>query len=63
MRAIRLANLIGLNLSTFMAVMYGDNIFENTVELQLSGLIGTTSHPDMRKIRIIRLSFENRLHW
>jgi hypothetical protein len=31
MRAIRLARLIALNLSTFMAVMYGDNIFENTV--------------------------------
>ena len=63
MRATCLANLIGLNLSTFMAVMYGDNIFENTVALQLSGLIGTPSHPDVQKIRIIGLFFENSLHW
>jgi len=35
----------------------------NTAELHLSGLIGTASHPDMQKIRIIGLSFENRLHW
>jgi len=27
--------------------------FTNTVELHLCGLIGTTSHPDMQKIRII----------
>jgi len=27
--------------------------FLNTVELYLSGLTGTTSHPDMLKIRII----------
>jgi hypothetical protein len=33
------------------------------VELHLSGLIGTTSHPDMQKIRIIGFSFENRLQW
>ena len=33
-----------------------------TVELQLSGLIGTASHPDMQKIRIIGLFFKNRLH-
>jgi len=34
-----------------------------TVELHLSGLIGTASHPDMQKIRIIGFFFENRLHW
>jgi len=34
-----------------------------TVELQLSGLIGTTSHPGMQKIRIIGFFFKNRLHW
>jgi hypothetical protein len=34
-----------------------------TVELYLSGLIGTVSHPDMQKIQIIRFFFENRLHW
>jgi hypothetical protein len=34
-----------------------------TVELQLSGLIGTASHPDMQKIRTIGFLFENRLHW
>ena len=31
------------------------------VELHLSGLIGTPSHPDMQKPRIIGLFFENRL--
>ena len=34
-----------------------------TVELHLSGLIGTASHADMQKIRIIGFFFENRLHW
>ena len=28
----------------------------------LSGLIGTAKHPVMQKIRIIGVSFENRLH-
>jgi hypothetical protein len=37
--------------------------FINTVELHLSGLIGTASRPDMRKIRIIGFLLENRLHW
>jgi hypothetical protein len=35
----------------------------NTVEPNLSGLIGTASHPDMQKIRIMGVFFENRLHW
>jgi hypothetical protein len=30
----------------------------NTVELHLSGLVGTTSHPDMQKIRIIGFFIE-----
>jgi hypothetical protein len=34
-----------------------------TVELHLSGLIGTASHPDTPKLRIIGFFFENRLHW
>jgi len=34
-----------------------------TVELHLSGLIGTASHPDIQKIRIIGFLFENRLYW
>jgi hypothetical protein len=33
-----------------------------TVELHLSGLIGTAIHLDMQKIRIIGFIFENRLH-
>jgi len=39
------------------------SIVQSTVELHLSELIGTTSHPDMQKIRIIGFFFENRLHW
>jgi hypothetical protein len=35
----------------------------NTAELQLSGIIGTASFPDMQKIRIIGFFFENSLHW
>ena len=35
----------------------------STVELNLSGLIGAASRPDMQKIRIIEFFFENRLHW
>jgi len=34
-----------------------------TVKLQLSGLIGSTSHPDMEKIRTIGFFFENRPQW
>jgi hypothetical protein len=37
--------------------------FQSTVELHLSGLNGTTSHPDMQKFRIIGFFIENRLHW
>jgi hypothetical protein len=35
----------------------------HTVKLQLSGLIGAESHPDMQKIRITGFLFENKLHW
>jgi len=31
--------------------------------LHLSGIIGTASHPDMQKIRVIGFFFENRLRW
>ena len=43
-----------------ITIMHYNN---STVELHLSGLIGTASHPDMQNIRIIGLFFENRLHW
>ena len=33
----------------------------STVELHLSGLIGTASHPDMQKIWIIGFFFESRI--
>ena len=33
-----------------------------STELHLCGLIGTESHPDMQKIRIIIFFFENRLN-
>jgi len=36
---------------------------QRTAELHLSVLTGTTSHPDMQKIRIILFFFDNRLHW
>ena len=35
----------------------------NTVELHLSGLIGTAKHPDKQKIWIMEFLFENNLHW
>jgi hypothetical protein len=34
-----------------------------SVELHLSGLIGTASHQDKQIIRIIGFVSENRLHW
>jgi len=37
--------------------------FLSTVELHLSGLTGKASRPDMQKIRIIGIFFENRLNW
>ena len=40
-----------------------DCVEQITVELHLSGLFGTASHPDTQKIRIIGFFFENRLHW
>ena len=40
-----------------------ENSVISTVELHLSGLTGTASHPDMQIIRIIGVFFENRLHW
>jgi len=33
------------------------------LELHSSGLTGTTSHPDMQKMRITELFFENMLQW
>jgi len=36
---------------------------QNTLELHLSGLIGTASDPDTQKIRIIGFFSGNRLHW
>jgi len=38
-------------------------VFASTVELNLSGLIGTVSHSDMQKIRVIGFFSENRPHW
>jgi len=35
----------------------------NRVELQLSGIIGTSSYPNTQKIGIIGFFFENRLYW
>ena len=35
----------------------------STEELRLSGLIGTASHPDVQKYRIIGFLFEIGLHW
>jgi len=35
----------------------------STVELNMSGLIATTKHSDMQKIRIIGFFFKNSLHW
>jgi hypothetical protein len=36
---------------------------QRTVELRLSGLIGTARRPDMQIIRTNGFSFENRLNW
>jgi hypothetical protein len=35
----------------------------NTIQLLIGRLIGTASHPDVQKIRIIGFFFENRLQW
>jgi len=35
---------------------------QRTVELNLPGLVGTASHPDMQKSQIIVFVFENKLH-
>ena len=39
------------------------NKYVSTVELHLSRLNGTASHPVMRKIWIIGFFFENKLQW
>jgi len=41
--------------------MHGEQNVKKKKKIHLSGLIGTASHPDMQKIRIIRFFFENRL--
>jgi hypothetical protein len=33
------------------------------IKISSTGLIGAASHPDMQKIWITGLFFENRLHW
>jgi hypothetical protein len=48
---------------TFMTFEMAPHFFSSTVELLLSNLIGTTSHPDMQIIQIIVFFFENMLHW
>ena len=41
----------------------GTGLSPSTVELHLSGLSGTASHPDMQKISIIGFFFDSRLFW
>jgi len=47
--------------SGYVFTIFG--IIADTVELHLSGLIGTANHPNMQKIRIIGVFFDIRLHW
>ena len=55
---------VGLStLITEVIVSQSQRLLALTVALRLSGLIGTASHTDMQKIRIIGFFFENRLHW
>jgi len=51
------------NLFFFSCLFFYITAIEYTVELHLPELTGTTSHPDMQKIRKIGFFFENRLHW
>jgi hypothetical protein len=44
----------------YCALLY--TLDKYTVELHLSGLIGTAGHQDMHKIRITGFFFENRPH-
>ena len=44
-------------------ISFGVYHLSSTIKLHLSGLIGTANHPDMQKIQINWLFFENRLHW
>ena len=48
---------------TLKTVYFARALYICTVKLLLSELIGTASHLDMQKIRIIGFFFENRLHW
>jgi len=50
------------NLSRKFNLHYNLTRIIGTAELHLSGSIGTASHPDMQKIRIIGFFFDNRLH-
>ena len=44
-------------------ILQSKTFFLYAVELYLSGIIGTASHPDMQKIRIIGFFCQNRLHF
>jgi hypothetical protein len=58
-------NFVTSTRSAVNTTSYTDKIraFSYTAELHLTGLIGTASHSDMQKIRIIGCFFENKLHW
>ena len=43
--------------------MMQEYLVAGTVELNLSGLIGTVNHPDKQKFRIIGFFFDNMLQW
>ena len=49
------------NKDEFLQQMFVRN--SGTTELHLSGLTGTTRHPDMQQIRMIGFFFKNMLHW
>jgi hypothetical protein len=58
-------NFVTFTRSAVNTTSYMDKIreFSNTAVLHLTGLIGTASHSDMQKIRIIGYFFENKLYW
>jgi hypothetical protein len=52
-----------LHIVSLFFLIKGEHKKKTTVELHLTGLTGTASHPDTQKIRITGFFFEIRVQW
>jgi len=53
----------GLQIYHYLTIKIGSKQFKNTIKLSLPTLIGIASNPDILKIWLNGIFFENRLNW